>query len=229
MIKKWHVQILTLSLFMGAALAVLSLFVPASSSGAVHQTLPTLAVLPTAAPMLAAYPAPLLADQVSSPNNALARPELVSLPLAPVPTDVPVSNRLIIEFAPNTSAEQRAAYLTQNGLTTVQTLDQLNSIVVMASSPDHPLSAEGVVSTQADAFVRAQMTPNDPFYAQQWGLMALNIPPVWDSLPANMPSVTVAVIDSGVCPQHPDLVGRVLPGWNFVNGTSDVTDEFGHG
>lgn len=41
--------------------------------------------------------------------------------------------------------------------------------------------------------------------------------------------VTVAVIDSGVDPNHPSLAGAVLPGYDFVAGTPLVSDPHGHG
>jgi subtilisin family serine protease len=41
--------------------------------------------------------------------------------------------------------------------------------------------------------------------------------------------VTIAIIDSGVDAQHPDLKGRVLPGWNVLEDTPDTRDTRGHG
>lgn len=40
--------------------------------------------------------------------------------------------------------------------------------------------------------------------------------------------VCVAVIDSGV-QSHPDLTGNLLPGYNYITDTTDVTDNIGHG
>jgi hypothetical protein len=117
----------------------------------------------------------------------------------PAPTETPSSDRLVIEFASETSGAERTAYLARNGLETVETLTALNSVVVISSSAEIPLADALVMSVQSDAFVHAQMTPNDPFYDQQWWLKAANIPLAWDHLPNSMPTVTVAVIDSGVC------------------------------
>lgn len=41
--------------------------------------------------------------------------------------------------------------------------------------------------------------------------------------------VVVAVIDSGINAAHPELAGKILPGRNILSGTSDTTDQLGHG
>src|SRR5690606_41715394 len=42
--------------------------------------------------------------------------------------------------------------------------------------------------------------------------------------------ITVAVLDSGVDASHDELAGRVLPGADFVDGSTDGrTDPVGHG
>ncbi len=68
----------------------------------------------------------------------------------------------------------------------------------------------------------------------QYALAALNMPQAWQLTQGN-PNVKVAVIDSGVDPTHPDLVGNLLPGASFAaskNPNSQLppwADEFGHG
>ncbi len=42
-------------------------------------------------------------------------------------------------------------------------------------------------------------------------------------------SAVIGVLDTGILGTHVDLVGRVLPGYDFVNNDSDPNDDDGHG
>lgn len=70
-------------------------------------------------------------------------------------------------------------------------------------------------------------TPNDPLYAtDQWYLQGTQVAAIrahdaWDiTRGGNSPAtsnVVVAVLDSGIRLDHPDLAGKLLPGWDFVS------------
>jgi thermitase len=85
------------------------------------------------------------------------------------------------------------------------------------------------------AFVRAGgtdvVTPfaqsGDVLLSQQWGYYDINAN--WINAPTTTTGVLVAVIDTGVDYNHPDLVGKVTKGYDFVNGDSDPMDDMGHG
>ena len=78
------------------------------------------------------------------------------------------------------------------------------------------------------------VTPNDPYYSQQWGLNNINAPGAWDTTTGN-PNVVIAIIDTGVDYNHEDLAGKVILGPNYVNTDSagnptyDPIDDNGHG
>ena len=71
--------------------------------------------------------------------------------------------------------------------------------------------------------------PNDEMYPTTASYLgAVTAPAAWDVWPGD-PNVHIAVVDSGVDVNHPDLEGRVAGTYNAVDGTADVTDAMGHG
>jgi subtilisin family serine protease len=75
----------------------------------------------------------------------------------------------------------------------------------------------------------AAAVPNDPsFSAQSSYLQTMHLPDAWNTTTGN-DSMILAIVDSGVQLNHPDLVGRLVPGWDYVNNDSDPSDDFGHG
>jgi thermitase len=101
---------------------------------------------------------------------------------------------------------------------------------------------------QADNIGTLAVVPNDSFFNQQWDMLNTgqsggtpgadcNATAAWD-LHQGSSSVTIAIIDSGVqhfdsniagSVDHPDLVGRVITGWNTRDDNNNTLDENGHG
>ncbi len=81
-------------------------------------------------------------------------------------------------------------------------------------------------------FVRhATALPNDPIFlksVREKYLDTLRLPQAWD-LEKGSAAVKIAILDTGVNAELPDLAGRVLTGYNFVDGSTDTRDLDGHG
>lgn len=88
-----------------------------------------------------------------------------------------------------------------------------------------------VAQVEADAIRTIQGNVNDPYAGQQWALTSLNLYGAWDITIGN-PSVCVALIDTGVNRNHPDLVqADIRRGWDYLTPGGDMVqdDPEGHG
>jgi serine protease len=76
------------------------------------------------------------------------------------------------------------------------------------------------------ARVHAQRVPNDSQFPAQWSLTdpvgGINAPAAWDLQIGNA-SQAVAVIDTGIT-SHPELDGKVLPGYDFISDPDVAND-----
>ena len=70
-------------------------------------------------------------------------------------------------------------------------------------------------------------TTNDPYYANGWHLPKIGTPTAWQTSSGR--NVVIAILDSGVDPDHPDLASKLVPGWNTYNNNADTADVYGHG
>jgi len=104
--------------------------------------------------------------------------------------------------------------------------DLQSALQALRSDPDVELAV-------IDKRVKIQAAPNDPLFASgQWYLKsaqpaAIRADAAWDvarggASPAT--SVIVAVIDTGVRFDHPDLQGKLVPGYDFISNAAVAGD-----
>jgi serine protease len=78
---------------------------------------------------------------------------------------------------------------------------------------------------EPDRIMTAQFVPNDPQYGNQWDFYeaaaGIRLPAAWDKSIGT--GVNVAVIDTGYRP-HADLVGQILPGYDFISSSTVAND-----
>ncbi|MEZ5570461.1 MAG: S8 family peptidase [Halioglobus sp.] len=71
--------------------------------------------------------------------------------------------------------------------------------------------------------VRALAIPNDDAYPLQWHYPLIGLPDAWDTTTGD-PGVVVAVVDTGILATHPDIVGQLVQGYDFVRDPVSAGD-----
>ncbi len=100
-------------------------------------------------------------------------------------------------------------------------------VAQLSANPDVQY-AEPVYIMHATGGRQASRVSGDPLVGRQWALSKIQAPDAWE-LSVGAEGLIVASVDTGVNPNHPDLAGRVLPGYNFVSNTADAMDDNSHG
>lgn len=95
------------------------------------------------------------------------------------------------------------------GVSLRQSLSQAQaSGLVRYAEPNLSFSLPKLQGFQTQSLSPVQ--PNDPNYGLQWNIKSSKVDQAWSLVDSN-PDLTVAVIDSGVDPNHPDLFDNLLP------------------
>jgi serine protease len=109
------------------------------------------------------------------------------------------------------AALRRRAVMTPGQAAKLQTLVQIKSL----------RRAEGADAAEPEYLRKALRVPQDPLYAWQWNLREIAVPEAWslgdqEGVPAGDGSI-VAVIDTGILHNHPDLQGQWIAGYDFIS------------
>ena len=94
------------------------------------------------------------------------------------------------------------------------------------------------------------LVPNDPLYNSQWGIPATKIDVVWNTTTGDSAAI-IAILDTGVDWQHPDLAANIwnnkleipgngidddgngliddIRGWDYINNDNNPMDDNSHG
>ena len=118
-----------------------------------------------------------------------------------------------------------------------------------ASEPISPIKDGG--TPKPGSYFNPEAYTSEPMYSLQWGLEAVHLPELWAADEnTNTDRAIIAILDTGVDIDHPDLAANIwtnpnenengyddnnngfvddIHGWDFVNQTADMHDWNSHG
>lgn len=175
-----------------------------------------------------------------SVDPSAASPTAMPPPAVPTATLQPtaaISNPITMEFLIKFEAGSGAHKLAQAGVglatRVVERIPQLGVEVVQVTtdSAERALQAlrrvPGVAYVEPNYPIQIMEQPNDPDIPIQWHLEAIGAPAAWGV--ATGVGVVIAIVDTGVDPNEPDLKGKIVSGFDFVNEDAEPWDDQGHG
>ena len=173
-------------------------------------------------------------------------------------------NTILVQFNPGSTDLERDGCCRKVGLGAIDKYKIVNGLALIHVAGGDPVAALAVVEGDPavmraglNYIVSTQITPNDPLFGNTWGmnntasqLNDIDAPQAWD-LYTGDPNYRVAVIDTGIDFNHPDLQGNIwvnpgeiagdgidndgngyiddVSGWDFANGDNNPQDGNGHG
>ena len=94
--------------------------------------------------------------------------------------------------------------------------DTLRAVEALRRRPE-------VASADLNYWRRPSVRPTDEFYELQWHYEQLRLPEAWDLVSADS-GVVVGVVDTGVVLDHPDLLGQLVDGYDFISSNPVAND-----
>jgi thermitase len=106
--------------------------------------------------------------------------------------------------------------------------------VVGAGRPGAELSCSGwgpiarIEYAEPNYYYYTFAVPNDTHFGKQWAHTLIKSPQAWE-ITTGDPAVKIAILDTGIDLNHPDLRDKIVAGWDFVQSDSMPQDANGHG
>ena len=156
-----------------------------------------------------------------------------ALPDNSAPVSDSSSQRILVKFKSGTSLSEAAQIHRQLSGQAKETISGIGVQVVTVPKGQAVKMAKAyssnarVAYAEPDGIVEALAEPNDTYFAMQWSLQKVRAPEAWN-VTTGSPNVTIAILDTGVDLDHPDLANKIISNINFSSSPT-ADDVYGHG
>ena len=147
-----------------------------------------------------------------------------------------VEGEVLVKFRAGVAVEQAQSSLALPALYVLAQIEELGlqRLAVPAGKEEDvvtQLRAAGLVEYAAPNHIAyAAIEPNDAHWPLQWNMRIIEAPAGWDIITGTA-AVTIAILDTGIDLDHPDLVGKLVTGTTTVSASIGLPpdDDNGHG
>jgi thermitase len=141
-----------------------------------------------------------------------------------------IPGEVVVKFKDTTRAN-----LSRHGVTRKKSIAGINAMVVtttadvmatvkkLAADPNVLYAEPNYIARISDA-----AEPNDPDFKKQYAPQITKAVQGW-AIHSGKSDAVLAIVDTGIDANHPDFAGKILPGYDAVDGDNDPQDGHGHG
>ena len=147
-----------------------------------------------------------------------------------------VADEILVKFKPGTLIDKILQFFRQYSLLKIDAVDEVGWFLLRVPAGKTVTEMIDLLNKDLNIlyvepnFVMKTMAtiPDDEHYNKQWGPGMIELDKAWD-LEKGSPDITVAVLDTGIDLNHPDLKDNLIRGFDFVTPDFDPADDNGHG
>jgi subtilisin family serine protease len=137
---------------------------------------------------------------------------------------------VVLRLQPETSRADAERLAERYGATVLDAIPQLDAYLLTAlpAAAARSLAARPLVRSVEPNGADSLAAGGPPYRGSDWHLQATRVPEVWP-LTRGDSSVTVAILDTGVDLDRPELAANLVPGVDVANDDDEPRDRNGHG
>ena len=151
-------------------------------------------------------------------------------------SDLAVSDEILARPMPHLSEKAVQQLFAVHGAAQIDSIPQLNVRVLRVPVAKRDLVVDvlshnpNIEFAEKNSIASLGAMTNDPYVTNgyEWHLPQIKALDAW-SISTGDSATIIAICDTGVAPSHPDLWGKLLPGYNFYANNTDTSDDYGHG